>query len=102
MIKLVMVCYGQSQVNLDNCFMGWSDVLLMVKGIVQGKEVGVELVVCEFIFIDVYMFYMKWVIMIVDYILEVLDQLYLLIYKMWWLNECYYGVLSGFNKEVVK
>lgn len=34
MIELVLVCYGESMVNWDNMYIGWSDVLLIVVGIV--------------------------------------------------------------------
>ena len=40
MIKLVLVRHGQSMWNLENKFIGWTDVDLSEKGIEEARNAG--------------------------------------------------------------
>lgn len=102
-IKLVLVCYGESQWNKENCFIGWYDVDLFEKGVSEVKAVGKLLKEEGYSFDFVYIFVLKCVIYILWNVLDELDQVWLFVEKFWKLNECYYGVLQGLNKvEIVE
>lgn len=92
-MKLVLICYGESVWNLENRFIGWKDVDLSLKGMEEVKLVGKILKEMNLVFDVVYILYLKRVIKILNIVLEEMDELYILVYKFWRLNERYYGVL---------
>lgn len=96
--KLVLVCYGESQWNKENCFTGWYDVDLFEKGVSEAKAAGKLLKEEGYSFDFAYTFVLKRAIYTLWNVLDELDQAWLLVEKFWKLNERYYGALQGLNK----
>lgn len=102
MIKLVLVRHGQSMWNLENKFIGWTDVELSKQGIAEAKEAGRFLKRLGFRFDLAYTSVLKRAEDTLDYILKEMEQEDIEIKRSWKLNERHYGALQGLNKDETK
>ena len=102
MIKLVLVRHGQSMLNLENKFTGWTDVELSKQGIAEAKEAGRVLKRLGFRFDLAYTSVLKRAEDTLDYILKEMEQEDIEIKRSWKLNERHYGALQGLNKDETK
>lgn len=101
MKRIVLLCYGESLWNKENCFIGWMDVDLSEKGVEEVCKVGDVLWEVGFFFEVVYIFYLKCVVKMLNCVLDWLDEDWILVEKIWWLNEKYYGMFQGLNKSEI-
>ncbi|MDP4097693.1 2,3-diphosphoglycerate-dependent phosphoglycerate mutase [Paenibacillus sp. P96] len=98
MYKLVLIRHGESEWNKANLFTGWMDADLSDKGIQEALHAGRLLKEEQFVFDVAYTSYLKRAIKTLDYVLEEMDLLWILVYKTWRLNERHYGALQGLSK----
>lgn len=97
--KIILMRHGESQWNQLNQFTGWQDPKLSKNGIIESIKAANKLKKNGFIFDLAYTSILKRAISTLWNILEVLDQLWIPVYKSWQLNERNYGALEGLNKE---
>lgn len=98
MHKLVLIRHGQSEWNLENRFTGWTDVDLTEQGIVEATT-GAQLLKDEGFSFDIaHTSVLKRAIRTLWLVQDVLDLLWLPVFKTWRLNERHYGALQGLNK----
>ncbi len=98
MYKVVFIRHGQSAWNLENRFTGWTDVDLTDLGRQEARE-GAELLRKEGFDFDVcYTSYLRRAVKTLDIVLDVMDLMWLPVFKHWELNERHYGALQGLNK----
>ncbi len=98
MHTVVFIRHGQSTWNLENRFTGWTDVDLTELGRQEARE-GAELLRGEGFDFDVcYTSYLRRAVKTLDIVLDVLDLMWLPVFKHWELNERHYGALQGLNK----
>ncbi len=96
--KLVLLRHGQSQWNLDNRFTGWVDVDITEAGRAEAVAAG-KLMKAEGLQFDVaHTSVLKRAIRTLDTALDVMDRMWLPVYKTWRLNERHYGALQGLDK----
>ena len=98
MKTLVLLRHGESDWNRENRFTGWTDVDLSAKGVEEANESGRQLKKNGYVFDVAYTSVLKRAIKTLNIALEVMDQLWLPVYKSWRLNERHYGALQGLNK----
>ncbi len=98
MNKLVLLRHGQSVWNKENLFTGWTDVDLSEKGVVEAQSAGKLLKEQGYFFDVAYTSVLKRAIKTLNIALEILDQLWIPVYKSWCLNERHYGALQGLDK----
>ena len=98
MAKLVLVRHGESQWNLENRFTGWVDVPLSEKGIKEAKQAGEKLKKTGLRFDVAYTSALERAQKTLDFMLDVLGQKDIPVYKDQALNERHYGELQGLNK----
>ncbi|OGW92021.1 MAG: 2,3-bisphosphoglycerate-dependent phosphoglycerate mutase [Omnitrophica bacterium RIFCSPHIGHO2_02_FULL_63_14] len=98
MAKLVLVRHGESQWNLENRFTGWVDVPLSEKGIEEAKQAGEKLKKTGLRFDVAYTSALERAQKTLDFMLDVLGQKDIPVYKDQALNERHYGELQGLNK----
>ncbi len=99
MKTIVFLRHGQSTWNEENRFTGWTDVDLSEQGVKEAYMAGQTLKDKGFCFDICYTSYLKRAVYTLNYVLEVLDQNWLPVYKTWRLNEKHYGILQGLNKK---
>ncbi len=98
MHTVVFIRHGQSTWNLENRFTGWTDVDLTGLGRQEAME-GAELLRGEGFDFDVcYTSYLRRAVKTLDIVLDVMDLMWLPVFKHWKLNERHYGALQGLNK----
>jgi 2,3-bisphosphoglycerate-dependent phosphoglycerate mutase len=98
MRQLVLLRHGQSIWNEDNLFTGWTDVDLSEKGIEEARNAGLQLKNQGFVFDVAFTSVLKRAIRTLWIILDVMDLMWIPIYRSWRLNERHYGALQGLNK----
>src|SRR3989338_6757484 len=98
MAKLVLVRHGESQWNLENRFTGWVDVPLSEKGIEEAKKGGKKMKKTGLRFDVAYTSALERAQKTLDFMLDVLGQKDIPVYKDQALNERHYGELQGLNK----
>ncbi len=98
MKKLVLLRHGESVWNKENRFTGWTDVDLSEKGLVEAEKAGQVLKEEGFKFDIAYTSVLKRAIRTLWITLDVLDQMWIDVYRSWRLNERHYGALQGLNK----
>jgi len=96
--KLVLIRHGQSVWNLENLFTGWTDVDLSEKGKEESRIAGKVLKDAGFVFDVAYTSVLKRAIRTLWIMLDVLDLMWIPVYKSWRLNERHYGAYQGLNK----
>lgn len=101
MNKIVFLRHGESIWNLENRFSGWTDVDLSPNGIKEAQEAGQTLKERGFEFDCTYTSYLKRAIRTLWITLDVMDMMWLPVFKDWRLNERHYGALQGLNKAEV-
>ena len=99
MIKLVLLRHGESQWNLDNRFTGWYDIDLTEQGRKEAANAGKLLKEEGFVFDVAYTSVLKRAIRTLWSVLDVMDLMWIPVYKSWRLNERHYGALQGLNKS---
>ncbi|AEO08101.1 2,3-diphosphoglycerate-dependent phosphoglycerate mutase [Buchnera aphidicola] len=101
--KVVLIRHGQSIWNELNKFTGWYDATLSENGKNEAKSAAILLKKNKFSFDYAYTSVLKRAIYTLRYILDELNQNWILVKKSWCLNERHYGALEGLNKdEVIK
>jgi len=98
MIKLVLLRHGESLWNRENRFTGWYDVDLSEAGLAEADAAGHELKNQGYVFDVAFTSVLKRAIRTLWITLDVLDQMWLPVYRDWRLNERHYGALQGLNK----
>ncbi|MFC1864223.1 2,3-diphosphoglycerate-dependent phosphoglycerate mutase [Chloroflexota bacterium] len=99
MTKLVLLRHGESLWNKENRFGGWTDTDLSEKGIVEAKKAGQILKEQGYTFDVAFTSVLKRAIRTLWIVLDVMDLMWIPVYRSWRLNERYYGALQGLNKS---
>ncbi|MFH2145569.1 MAG: 2,3-diphosphoglycerate-dependent phosphoglycerate mutase [Candidatus Omnitrophota bacterium] len=99
MIKLVLLRHGESVWNKENRFTGWTDVDLSSKGVQEANEAGKTLKENNFTFDLAFTSVLKRAIRTLWITLDVMDLMWIPVYRDWRLNERHYGALQGLNKS---
>jgi len=100
MYKVVFVRHGESQLNLENRFAGWTDKGndLSEKGWQQAISAGELLRAEGYVFDKAYTSVLKRAIHTLWKIQDILDLQWIPTHKTWRLNERHYGALQELNK----
>jgi 2,3-bisphosphoglycerate-dependent phosphoglycerate mutase len=98
MHKLILLRHGQSDWNLENRFTGWTDVDLSATGIEEARCAGRILLDKGFTFDIAYTSLLKRAIRTLWIVMDVMDLMWIPVYRSWRLNERHYGALQGLNK----
>lgn len=98
MYTVVFLRHGQSQWNLENRFTGWVDVPLTERGVEEAKRAGQKIKDAGYNFDEAHTNVLRRAIKTTWLALEVMDLMWIPVYKTWRLNERHYGALSGLNK----
>ena len=98
MMKLVLLRHGESIWNKENRFTGWTDVDLSKKGIEEAKKAGQLLKDEGFSFDVAFTSVLKRGIRTLWIVLDVMDLMWIPVYRSWRLNERHYGALQGYYK----
>ncbi len=99
MFKLVLLRHGESIWNKENRFGGWTDTDLSEKGIAEAKRAGEVLREQGYLFDVAFTSVLKRAIRTLWIVLDVMDLMWIPVYRSWRLNERYYGALQGLNKS---
>jgi 2,3-bisphosphoglycerate-dependent phosphoglycerate mutase len=99
MPKLVLLRHGESNYNKENRFGGWIDADLSEKGIVEAKKAGQVLKEQEYTFDVAFTSVLKRAIRTLWIVLDVMDLMWIPVFRSWRLNERHYGALQGLNKS---
>jgi 2,3-bisphosphoglycerate-dependent phosphoglycerate mutase len=96
--KLVLLRHGESQWNKENRFGGWTDTDLSENGIAEAKKAGQALIEQGYTFDVAFTSVLKRAIRTLWIVLDVMDLMWIPVFRSWRLNERYYGALQGLNK----
>jgi 2,3-bisphosphoglycerate-dependent phosphoglycerate mutase len=99
MIKLVLLRHGESIWNKENRFGGWIDTDLSEKGITEARKAGQILKEQGYSFDVAFTSVLKRAIRTLWIVLDVMDLMWIPVYRSWRLNERHYGALQGLNKS---
>ncbi|MBU1862458.1 MAG: 2,3-diphosphoglycerate-dependent phosphoglycerate mutase [Candidatus Omnitrophica bacterium] len=99
MKKLVLLRHGESTWNKENKFTGWTDVDLSDKGVQEASKAGEVLKREGYIFDIAYTSVLKRAIRTLWLTLDIMDLMWIPVYRSWRLNERHYGALQGLNKS---
>ncbi len=98
MHTLVLLRHGESDWNRENRFTGWTDVDLSPAGIEEARRAGRSLLDKGFTFDVAFTSLLKRAIRTLWIALDVMDLMWIPVYRSWRLNERHYGALQGLNK----
>lgn len=98
MFKTVLLRHGESIWNKENRFTGWTDVDLSERGIAEAQKAGQILQEQGYTFDIAYTSVLKRAIRTLWIVLDVMDLMWIPVYRSWRLNERHYGALQGLNK----
>lgn len=98
-MKLVLLRHGESIWNKENRFTGWTDVDLSDKGAAEAKESGETLKKEGYVFDAAFTSVLKRAIRTLWIALDIMDLMWIPVYRSWRLNEKHYGALQGLNKS---
>ncbi|WP_272700228.1 2,3-diphosphoglycerate-dependent phosphoglycerate mutase [Desulfovibrio sp. Fe33] len=98
MHKLVLIRHGQSLWNLENRFTGWTDVDLTEQGVREAENGARLLREQGFTFDVAHTSLLKRAVRTLWRVQDVMDLMWLPVFKTWRLNERHYGALQGLNK----
>jgi 2,3-bisphosphoglycerate-dependent phosphoglycerate mutase len=98
MHTLVLLRHGESDWNRENRFTGWTDVDLSPAGIEEARRAGRSLLDKGFTFDVAFTSVLKRAIRTLWIVLDVMDLMWIPVYRSWRLNERHYGALQGLNK----
>jgi len=99
MTKLVLLRHGESLWNKENRFGGWTDTDLSEKGIAEAKKAGQILKEQGYTFDVAFTSVLKRAIRTLWIVLDVMDLMWIPVFRSWRLNERFYGALQGLNKS---
>ncbi len=99
MNKLVLLRHGESLWNKENRFGGWTDTDLSEKGIAEAEKAGRILKEQGYTFDVAFTSVLKRAIRTLWIVLDVMDLMWIPVYRSWRLNERFYGALQGLNKS---
>ncbi|MEW5759111.1 MAG: 2,3-diphosphoglycerate-dependent phosphoglycerate mutase [Candidatus Omnitrophota bacterium] len=99
MYKLVLLRHGESIWNKENKFTGWVDVDLSEKGRKEALSGGEALKKEGYTFDVAYTSVLKRAIRTLWITLDIMDLMWIPVYRSWRLNERHYGALQGLNKS---
>ena len=99
MTKLVLLRHGESLWNKENRFGGWTDTDLSETGIAEAKKAGQILKEQGYTFDVAFTSVLKRAIRTLWIVLDVMDLMWIPVFRSWRLNERYYGALQGLNKS---
>ena len=97
-MKLVLLRHGESIWNKANRFTGWTDVDLSPKGIEEAKTSGEVLKKEGYAFDIAFTSVLKRAIKTLWIVQDIMDLMWIPVYRSWRLNEKHYGALQGLNK----
>jgi 2,3-bisphosphoglycerate-dependent phosphoglycerate mutase len=98
MTKLVLLRHGLSAWNQENRFTGWTDVDLNDEGIEEAKQAARVLIEGGCTFDVAFTSVLKRAIKTLWIVLDLMDLMWIPVYRDWRLNERHYGALQGLNK----
>ncbi len=98
MKKIVLLRHGESTWNKENRFTGWTDVDLSPKGVKETYKAGEYLKKEGYVFDIAYTSVLKRAIRTLWITLDIMDLMWIPVYRSWRLNERHYGALQGLNK----
>jgi 2,3-bisphosphoglycerate-dependent phosphoglycerate mutase len=98
MMKLVLLRHGESIWNKENRFTGWTDVDLSKKGVMEANKAGQLLKDEGFTFDIAFTSVLKRGIRTLWIVLDIMDLMWIPVYRSWRLNERHYGALQGYYK----
>jgi 2,3-bisphosphoglycerate-dependent phosphoglycerate mutase len=98
MHKLMLLRHGESDWNRENRFTGWTDVDLSATGMEEARRAGRILLEKGFTFDVAFTSVLKRAIRTLWIVLDVMDLMWIPVYRSWRLNERHYGALQGLNK----
>src|SRR3954454_3963413 len=98
MHKLILLRHGESDWNRENRFTGWTDVDLSATGVEEARRAGRILLDRGFSFDAAFTSLLKRAIRTLWLVLDVMDLMWIPVYRSWRLNERHYGALQGLNK----
>ncbi|OQY30048.1 MAG: phosphoglyceromutase [Candidatus Cloacimonetes bacterium 4572_55] len=101
MKKLVLLRHGQSTWNKENRFTGWTDVDLSENGIEEAKNSGHLLKEGGYTFDIAFTSVLKRAIRTLWITQDIMDLMWIPVYRHWRLNERHYGALQGLNKAEI-
>ena len=99
MKKVVLLRHGESTWNKENRFTGWTDVDLSKKGVEEAHTSGEVLKKEGYIFDIAFTSVLKRAIRTLWITLDIMDLMWIPVYRCWRLNERHYGALQGLNKS---
>lgn len=100
-IKLVLLRHGESIWNRENKFTGWTDIDLSDKGCKEAEVAGKILKDNGYMFDVAYTSVLKRAIRTLWIVLDIMDLMWIPVYRSWRLNERHYGALQGLNKNEI-
>jgi len=98
MIKLVLLRHGESVWNRENRFTGWTDSDLSEKGIAEAEKAGQVLKEQGYSFDVAFTSVLKRAVRTLWIVQDIMDLMWIPVYRSWRLNERYYGALQGLDK----
>ena len=98
MHTLVLLRHGESTWNQENRFTGWVDVDLTDRGSEEAREAGRLMKEAGYAFDIAFTSVLKRAIRTLWIALDVMDLMWIPVFKNWRLNERHYGALQGLNK----
>jgi len=96
---MVLLRHGESIMNKENRFGGWTDFDLSEKGIAEAKKAAKILKKQGYIFNVAFTSVLKRAIRTLWIVLDEMDLMWIPVYQSWRLNERHYGALQGLNKS---
>ncbi len=99
MKKVVLLRHGESVWNKENKFTGWTDVDLSEKGITEAQNSGEVLKKEGYIFDVAFTSVLRRAIWTLWMVLDIMDLMWIPVYRSWRLNERHYGALQGLSKS---
>ena len=97
--KIILLRHGESEWNQQNCFTGWEDVPLTLKGVEEARRAAILIKQSGIIIDGACTSVLNRAIHSLWLIMETLDQMWLPVDKTWRLNERHYGALQGMDKD---
>ena len=99
MTRLVLLRHGEGIWNKENRFGGWTDTDLSDKGIAEARKAGQTLKKDGYTFDVAFTSVLKRAIRTLWITLDMMDLMWIPVYRSWRLNERFYGALQGLNKS---
>lgn len=96
--NLILLRHGESDWNRENRFTGWTDVDISVQGAEEAHNAGKLLLEAGLLPEVAFTSVLKRAIRTLWIVLDVMDRMWIPVYRHWRLNERHYGALQGLNK----